>query len=121
VEPHEKSKAWQRAHRLALEVYRVTESWPRSERYELTSQARRAALSIPANIAEGAGTHGPRELRRYLNVARASLAELAYLLRFARDRGLLAEEEWTALHALKHQVGRLTWGLVRSMNGNRLP
>jgi four helix bundle protein len=119
VEPHEKLKAWQLAHRLALEVYRVTDSWPRSERYELTSQARRAALSIPANIAEGVGTHGPRELRRYVNVARASLAELAYLLRFARDRGLLDQQEWTALHGLKHEVGRLTWGILRSMTGNR--
>ncbi len=119
VEPHEKLKAWQVAHRLALEVYRVTEDWPRSERYELTSQTRRAALSIPANIAEGVGSHGPRELRRYINVARASLAELAYLLRFARDRELLAQEEWAALHALKHEAGRLTWGLLRSMKENR--
>jgi four helix bundle protein len=121
AEPHEQLRAWQQAHRLALEVYRVSERWPRSERYELTSQARRAALSIPTNIAEGVGTYGPREFRRYFNVARASLAELAYLLRFARDRGVLTQEEWAALNALKHEVGRLTWGVLRSMGGSHAP
>src|SRR6478735_3851192 len=53
MESHEQLEAWRMAHRLTLEVYQATDRWPRSERYELTTQARRAAISVPANIAEG--------------------------------------------------------------------
>jgi four helix bundle protein len=113
MDPHERLQAWQVAHQLALEVYGATDRWPRTERYELTAQVRRAALSVPANIAEGVARYGPREMRRFLTVARASLVELSYLLRFARDRGVLDEVEWAKLDELKKQVGRLTWGLVR--------
>ena len=115
MEPYEKLEAWQLAHQLALQVYEATERWPRSERYELTSQARRAALSVPANIAEGVARHGARELRRYINVARASLTELSYLLRFARDRGLLLQQDFVWLDDLRNRVGRLTWGMLRAM------
>jgi hypothetical protein len=63
--PYEKLTAWTVAHELALEVYAVTENWPRNELYGLTAQTRRAALSIPTNIAEGVAKSGPREFRRY--------------------------------------------------------
>jgi four helix bundle protein len=116
MDPHENLEAWQAAHRLALQVYETTDRWPKTERFELTTQLRRAALSVPANIAEGVARLGPRELRRFLNVARGSLAEVSYLLRFARDRGLLDEPEWAKLHGLRTQVGRLTWGLLRGMS-----
>ena len=84
---HEKLDAWRLSHRLALDVYSATEHWPKGERYELTSQVRRAALSIPTNIAEGSGRYGAQELRRYLNIALGSLAELALSTLFrARSR-----------------------------------
>jgi four helix bundle protein len=116
MDPHESLEAWQVAHRLALDVYDATDRWPKTERYELTAQVRRAALSVPANIAEGVARYGPREMRRFLNVARASLAEVSYLLRFARDRGILEAGEWSKLDELKKQVGRLTWGLLKSVS-----
>ena len=99
--PHEKITAWRLAHRLAVELYETTDRWPRSERYELTSQLRRAAIAAPANIAEGFGRYGPRELRRHLNIAMGSLAELSYLLLLARDRGLLSEADWKSLTTLR--------------------
>ena len=110
---HERLEAWRWAHRLALELYDVTDRWPRSEMYGLTSQARRAAISIPANIAEGAAKHGPREFARFLNISLGSLAELSYLLRFSRDRGLCDETEWRALESLRDQTGKLVYGLYR--------
>jgi four helix bundle protein len=113
--PYERFHAWQAAHRLALEIYRITEDWPRAERYELTSQARRAALSIPANIAEGVGRRGSREFRRYLNIALGSLLELSYYLLFARDRGFLTHTAWTEVEALRNQAGRLTWRLLQAV------
>ena len=65
---------------------------PQAERFGLTIQVRRAALSVPTNIAEGAAKRGSREFRRFLDIALGSLAELSYLLRFSRDYGLLTEE-----------------------------
>jgi hypothetical protein len=66
--PYEKLLAWKVAHQLALETYTITENWPRNELYGLTAQTRRAALSIPTNIAEGVAKSGPREFRRYLDI-----------------------------------------------------
>jgi four helix bundle protein len=112
---HERFDAWKLAHRLALELYRVTEGWPKSERYELTVQVRRAALSVPANIAEGAAKRGSREFRRYLDVSIGSLAEISYYLFFARERGLLTYKDWEELEELRNRVGQLTWRLSRSL------
>jgi four helix bundle protein len=110
---HERLEAWKWAHRLALEVYAATDRWPQREMYGLTSQARRAAISIPANIAEGAAKHGPREFARFLSISLGSLAELSYLLRFSRDRGLCDEAQWRALESLRDQTGKLVYGLYR--------
>ncbi len=112
---HERFDAWRLAHRLALELYRVTDGWPKSERYELTGQVRRAVLSIPANIAEGAAKRGSREFRRYLDVSLGSLAEISYYLIFARDRGLLSHQDWKELEELRNRAGQLTWRLSRSL------
>ena len=114
--PYERFEAWKLAHKLALEIHRATDKWPASERYQLTSQIRRAALSIPTNIAEGAAKRGPREFRRYLDIARGSLSELSYLLRFSRDRGILDDETFSSLEELRDRAGKVTWGLYRSLS-----
>ena len=71
---------WQRSHKLTLEVYRLTSRFPADERFGITSQMRRAALSVPTNIAEGAKRISGSEFARFLNIAEASLAETEYLL-----------------------------------------
>lgn len=109
--PYEKFEAWKVTHELALEVYRITERWPASERYQITAQIRRAALSAPTNIAEGAAKRGVREFRRYLDISLGSLSELSYLLRFSKDRGILDEETFCAVNELRNQAGVLTWRL----------
>lgn len=108
---YEKFDAWRVTHELALEVYRVTATWPNTERYQLTAQTRRAALSAPTNIAEGAAKRGSREFRRYLDISLGSLSELSYMLRFSRDLGILEDETYDALAQLRNQAGRLTWKL----------
>jgi four helix bundle protein len=113
--PYERFQAWRVAHELALDIYRVTERWPAAERYHLTAQTRRAALSAPTNIAEGAAKRGPREFRRYLDIARGSLSELSYLLLFSRDLGILDEKTFRELSSTRDQVGKLTWGLYHSL------
>jgi four helix bundle protein len=109
--PYEKFEAWKVTHQLAIEVFRITEQWPKSERYELTSQTRRAALSVPTNIAEGAAKRGIREFRRYLDISLGSLSELSYLLRFSKDRGILNDEQFHAVDDLRSRAGTLTWRL----------
>jgi four helix bundle protein len=113
--PYEKLLAWKVAHQLALETYTVTEKWPRNELYGLTAQTRRAALSIPTNIAEGVAKSGPREFRRYLDISLGSSSELSYLLLFGRDRGLLSLGEWEQLNSKRNRLGQLLWRLYRSI------
>ena len=116
---YEKFHAWKAAHELALQVYATSDSWPSSERYQLTAQVRRSALSVPTNIAEGAAKRGRREFRRYLDIANGSLAELSYLLRFGKDRGLINQEIYDSLSAHRDRAGKLTWSLYASLAGNK--
>jgi four helix bundle protein len=113
--PYERFEAWKLAHSLALELYRTTDRWPRAERFELTAQLRRAALSVPANVAEGVARQGPREFGRFLAIALGSLSEVSYLLLFARDRSLLGMPEWERLEGLRNRVGKLIWGLKQAV------
>jgi four helix bundle protein len=76
---------WQKAHQFVLAVYRITDAFPKSEIYGLTSQRRRAAVSIPANIAEGFKKAGKADKARFLNRAQASLEESRYYLLLAQD------------------------------------
>src|SRR4051812_49908352 len=114
--PYERFEAWKSARQLALNVYKVTDTWPTDERYGLTAQIRRAAISAPSNIAEGSAKRGPRELRRYLDITLGSLSEVSYLLRFTRDRGILADADFRTLDDLRNQAGRLTWRFYSSLN-----
>jgi four helix bundle protein len=85
-------KVWQRSHALVLEIYRLSSSFPREERFGLISQLRRAAASVPTNIAEGSKRHGGQEYARFLNIAEGSLAEAEYLTVLGRDLGYLTHE-----------------------------
>jgi four helix bundle protein len=114
---YERFDAWKVAHQLALKIYSETERWPINERYGLTAQVRRAALSAPTNIAERSAKRGPRELRRYLDIALGSLSEVSYLLRFSRDRGILKPEAFLELDDLRNPAGQLTWRFYASLNG----
>ena len=108
-------RAWQAAHRLALEIAQVTRRFPRQERFELTAQLRRAALSAPANLAEGQGRFGPREALRHVRIAAGSLAEVDYLLLFAKDCGYLDAEAYDRLVGFRRQASYLTYRLARGL------
>ena len=112
--PYEKLDAWKAAHRLALDVYLVSDRWPRREIYGLTAQARRAAVSMCANIAEGSAKRGNPEFGRYLDMALGSFSELSYILRLALELGLLSLEDEEYLTPTRDRAGKLLWGLYRS-------
>src|SRR5687767_2081537 len=88
-ERFQKLAVWENSHKLTLAVYRHTINFPQAELYGLTSQTRRAASSIPANIAEGCGRDGHAELARFLRIAMGSASELEYHLLLAHDLGFL--------------------------------
>jgi len=94
---YQRIKAWERCHQLCVAVYNGTNAWPATERYGLTSQARRAAHSAAANIAEGCAKKGSKEFGRYLDISLGSLSELSYTLLLARDLNMLSQEEWVQL------------------------
>lgn len=87
---------WQKAHQFVLAVYRLTESFPDREKFGLSHQIRRAAVSIPANIAEGFGKRSQAEKARFLNIAEGSLEECRYYLILAHDLGYGQTETLTA-------------------------
>jgi len=90
-------KVWRKAHEMTLDTYRVTAAFPREEMYGLTSQLRRAAASIGANIAEGCGRRSDGEMCRFLQIARGSASETEYHFLLARDLHLLAEKDFQML------------------------
>jgi len=113
--PYERLTAWQAAHELALLVYGVTDGFPINERYGLTSQLRRAAFSVAANIAEGVAKRGNGEFRRFLDISIGSLSEVSYALLLAKELGILKPDDATRLVALHTKAAKLTWGLYKSV------
>lgn len=106
---------WQMADRVAVEVYRVTMGFPPEERFGLTSQLRRAAVSIPTNIAEGVGRRGSRELSRFIGIALGSTAEVDYLVDLSHRLGFIESDDCHRLRGDLARTGRLLAGLLRSL------
>ncbi len=101
---------WQQAHALTLGVYHDTQTYPREELFGLTSQTRRSAASVPANIAEGCGKRSRAQLRSSLDIAGGSLSELEYWLVLARDLGYLTANAFLARSEELNEVRRLLLG-----------
>ena len=107
--------AWQKAMDLVDGVYDATDRWPRHEHFGIVGQVRRAAVSIPANIAEGHGRTGRREFLPHLSIAHGSLCEVETLLQVARRRRFVDSDALHPLALLMTEVRRLLKGLIRSL------
>ncbi len=107
--------AWKKAMELVTEVYRTTERFPKEEIYGLTSQLRRAAVSIPCNIAEGQGRLTKGEFQQFLGYARGSLLEMETQLVIASNLGYLQDNQASKLLNLSAEVGRILNGLLASI------
>ncbi|PYO89113.1 MAG: four helix bundle protein [Gemmatimonadetes bacterium] len=115
MKPHERFVAWQHCHRLTLFTYQLTQAFPKSELYGITSQMRRSASSAAANIVEGCAKRGASEFRHFLDVALGSLAELSHFALLARDLKLLSNEAWVEFERMHDVAGKTTMGLQRAM------
>ena len=105
---------WQRSHKLTLEIYRVSASFPSAERFGLVSQLRRAA-SVPTNIAEGSKRQSNQEYARFLNIAEASLVETEYLVMLSRDLGFLVPDSSKTLLEEITEIARMLSGLRKKV------
>ena len=119
IENYKDLIVWQRADQLASRVFDLTEKFPRSYLYDLTNQLRRAALSVPTNLAEGCASAHTKELLQFINVSRRSLSETSYLLDFAFRRGLMKAEQMKEVESLCDETGRMLTSLDKSLRSRQ--
>jgi four helix bundle protein len=105
-------KAWKNADDLATLVYSATKTFPKEELYGLVSQIRRATVSIPSNIAEGAARKTIKEYLQFLYIAQGSISELEYLLHLSKRIGYLKDSEYNKLDSLRNQTAKMLYGLI---------
>lgn len=110
-----KLMVWEKAHAFALAVYQTTKGFPKDELYGLTSQLRRAAVSIPSNLAEGCGRGGNAELARFCDISMGSACESEYQLLLAKDLNYVCPESHSALTEQVNEVQRMLTGLAKSL------
>jgi four helix bundle protein len=111
-------KVWEKAHALTLDIYKASKSFPRDEMYGLTSQMRRASVSIGANIAEGTCRRGDVDFARFLQIAVASASEVEYHLLLARDLNLLALADYHRLSEEAVEVKRMQASLMQKLRAD---
>jgi four helix bundle protein len=112
-------KVWQKSHTMVLRIYAATAVFPEHERFGITSQMRRAAASVPANIAEGCARAGRAEFCQFLHVSAGSASELEYFLLLARDLRLFTDKQHAALHASLLEIRRMLTGLIQQVDPRR--
>ena len=120
IQTHRDLIVWQKARQLAAASYRIARKLPPEERFGLTSQIQRAAISVPSNIAEGHGRLGKGDYARHLSIARGSLTELECLLDLGADVGYYEPASVEAPLAIADEVGRMLWVLVRKLGSRQV-
>jgi four helix bundle protein len=119
VRPHHNLDVWKRSVEFVVEIYQVTESFPKDERFGLISQIRRAAVSIPANISEGAARRTNKEFLQFLAIAQGSASEIETELLISYKLGFLAETQLGSLNKTLDDIGRMLTGLSSHIAAKR--
>ena len=101
---YKKLKVWEKAYKLAIEIYKVSKAFPKEELYGLTSQIRRAGFSVPLNIVEGHASNSRKEFLNFLNIANRSLVETEYLLEIVKELNFLNETGYQRLEGIRTEV-----------------
>jgi four helix bundle protein len=115
IKSYRELNVWQKADQLALEIYQLSDGFPKKYLYDLTNQLRRAALSVPTNLAEGCASPHSGELLQFINISRRSLSETRYLIEFASKLGLVGPEKSKELERLCTEIGKMLAALTRSI------
>ena len=109
-------KVWEKAHKLTLQIYQITKTFPIEEKFGIISQLRRSASSVPTNIVEGFKRRSKKEYSYFLNLADSSLEETKYHLILSLDLGYLIQKDFNELEELSNEVGRMLNGLQKKLN-----
>jgi len=117
--PHKKLKVWQLAMDIVTDVYRLTEAFPSEEKFGMTSQMRRCAVSIPSNIAEGAARNTHKEFVNFLHIAQGSLAELDTQLEIALRLEFINQESWSIINTKLIEEDKMLSGLIHSIKDKK--
>lgn len=112
----EKLIVWQKTHQLTILIYSITKFFPSDEKFGITSQLRRAASSVPANIVEGTKRNGKKDKVHFLNVAEASLEETKYFIILANDLGYIKNNDRDKLHGLAKEASAMIRALINAYN-----
>lgn len=115
MRPHENLDLWKKAIEFVVEVYRATDDWPKEEKFGLTAQVRRASVSIPANISEGAARFSNKEFVYFLSNTQGSASEVETELLIAYKLGYLSEARLTRLMTMLDDIGKMLGGLTRKV------
>ena len=115
MKPHKKLNAWLRSYELVKVLYNITSTFPVEERFGLVSQIRRAGVSIPVNIAEGASRRGKKEFIHFLHISLGSLTELDTLISLSRDLKFVPEEGAVLVINELEIIGKLIYGLIKKL------
>ncbi len=107
---------WRKAHELVLKIYEVTKEFPKDELFALTSQIRRAAVSIPSNIVEGKARGSNKEYNRFLLIARGSLEEVKYQMLLAKDLKYIDDMKYKEVLNIALETGKLLAGLIKRLD-----
>ncbi len=111
--PHKKLEAWKLAMEIAEDIYRLTDSFPSLEKFGLVNQLRRAAVSIPSNVAEGAARNTKKEFINFLHIAQGSLSELDTQLELSRRLKYISENKWRDIDKKLEKEDKILTGLIK--------
>lgn len=112
---YKKLKVWEKAHKFAIEIYRLSNNFPREELYGLTSQIRRSAFSISLNIVEGHASSSKKEFLNFLNISNRALVETEYLLEVVKELNFINETEYQKLERMRSEVGIMLNAFTKSI------
>ncbi|HRJ57996.1 MAG TPA: four helix bundle protein [Anaerolineales bacterium] len=111
-------KVWEKSHDLTLKIYKITDTFPNHELYGITSQVRRAAVSIPTNIAEGSGKDSDAELKRYFLIAMGSSSELEYLLLLAHELKYFSTSDYQELQESLTEIRKMLNAFIQKLKSS---
>ncbi len=116
---YKKLKVWEKAHKFAIEIYRLSNKFPKEELYGLTSQIRRSAFSTPLNIVEGHASFSKKEFLSFLNIANRSLVETEYLLEIVRELNFISDTEYQRLEKMRTEIGIMLNAFTKSIRASK--
>ena len=115
MRPHRKLLVWKKSIELVILIYRITGTYPKSEQFGLTSQMRRAAVSVPSNLAEGAARKGKKEFKQFLNIAQGSISELDTQMEVSHRLDYITKEDYANLLQKLTEISKMLYGLAKTL------